>query len=205
MIDLQSVKYGNLTAISRSDRVSGPHYYWLCRCDCGSIIEVLACNLRSGNTQSCGKCIRPSNDVPDHLRFEMFQRFGYLFISDDLPVIKPRVGLSYFVRCACGKGRGATGFYVAASRLLSGQSWSCGDCLKNNKPWQEWYSRYTVPILVRSDYQAGTLGNLLVNQDRGFMSCKSDRRLILEVNPYAVEKLKELPWYHGMLDGGYIK
>lgn len=27
---------------------------WLCQCDCGKIIRVYGCNLRSGNSQSCG-------------------------------------------------------------------------------------------------------------------------------------------------------
>ena len=30
---------------------------WRCKCDCGNVVEVLASNLKSCNTQSCG-CYR---------------------------------------------------------------------------------------------------------------------------------------------------
>lgn len=56
MIDLTGARSGRLTAISRepsTDRRSR----WLCRCDCGSELVVLAQSLRDGNTRSCG-CLR---------------------------------------------------------------------------------------------------------------------------------------------------
>lgn len=55
-IDRTGKRYGRLT-VQWLARVSGRHTYWSCRCDCGSIVEVSACHLSSGSTQSCG-CLR---------------------------------------------------------------------------------------------------------------------------------------------------
>lgn len=46
--DLTGQKFGRLTAI-RYDPGK-----WLCRCDCGGSVRVLAANLKKGNSTSCG-------------------------------------------------------------------------------------------------------------------------------------------------------
>jgi hypothetical protein len=46
-------KYGMLTVIRRAYK-PGKNAYWLCECECGKEVEVSACNLRSGNSKSCG-------------------------------------------------------------------------------------------------------------------------------------------------------
>lgn len=48
-IDIQGQRFGKLTVLKRLDDGK-----WLCRCDCGNIKAVLASNLRSGGTSSCG-------------------------------------------------------------------------------------------------------------------------------------------------------
>jgi len=48
-IDLTGQKFGELTV----DKYMGQSK-WLCRCDCGKEKIVLCCNLRNGNTKSCG-------------------------------------------------------------------------------------------------------------------------------------------------------
>jgi hypothetical protein len=45
-------RYGRLTVI----REDGYPAY-LCRCDCGNLVRVVAHNLRGGNTKSCG-CLK---------------------------------------------------------------------------------------------------------------------------------------------------
>ena len=51
-------RFGKLTVQKRSDKKGADGaLYWVCECDCGSILEVRACNLRrtDGNqTVSCG-------------------------------------------------------------------------------------------------------------------------------------------------------
>lgn len=51
-------KYGLLTVLERSSKNGGKSgIFWKCKCDCGTIIDVLGCNLRNGHTISCG-CIK---------------------------------------------------------------------------------------------------------------------------------------------------
>lgn len=56
--NLEGNRYGRLVVIERiQDRVqlNGRHrIVWLCRCDCGSLVEVLGDNLKKGVSQSCG-------------------------------------------------------------------------------------------------------------------------------------------------------
>lgn len=54
LIDLIGYRSGRLFVIQR---VHDQRYYrahWLCKCDCGGKIIVLAYNLKNGHTQSCG-------------------------------------------------------------------------------------------------------------------------------------------------------
>lgn len=48
MINLVGQKFGKLTVV----KYSKP--YWICKCDCGNIVNVLSQNLRNGSTTSCG-------------------------------------------------------------------------------------------------------------------------------------------------------
>jgi hypothetical protein len=58
LIDITGKKFGRLTVIKRN----GIHKFpsgqtrpiWLCRCECGKEINVLARNLMTNNTTSCG-------------------------------------------------------------------------------------------------------------------------------------------------------
>lgn len=57
-IDLTNQKFGRLLVIEKSDPLTQRNgkllIRWRCRCDCGSDVQVLGQNLRSGSTQSCG-------------------------------------------------------------------------------------------------------------------------------------------------------
>lgn len=68
-IDLTGKKFGRLTVLERTDDLiqpSGQHKtQWLCKCDCGNLITVQGCNLKSEHTQSCG-CY--SQDYPSHTK-----------------------------------------------------------------------------------------------------------------------------------------
>lgn len=52
-IDLTGQRFGLLVVDSMS-RTTGGRSFWFCTCDCGGVKEVLATNLRSGATISCG-------------------------------------------------------------------------------------------------------------------------------------------------------
>lgn len=55
--DLTGKKFGRLTAIKKLRERKDTSIIWLCLCDCGEEVKVKACNLKSGNTKSCG-CLR---------------------------------------------------------------------------------------------------------------------------------------------------
>lgn len=50
-------RYGMLVVVARVQDGPRRQVRFLCRCDCGSEIEVLAASLRTGKTRSCG-CLR---------------------------------------------------------------------------------------------------------------------------------------------------
>lgn len=54
--DIQGNKYGRLTVISFVG-TKNKKARWLCKCDCGNIVEVYGVDLRGANTKSCG-CLR---------------------------------------------------------------------------------------------------------------------------------------------------
>lgn len=56
-------KFGLLTVIGQY-----PDSYWECRCECGAVTAVLAGNLKSGNTKSCGRHYPDGSLVPDNVR-----------------------------------------------------------------------------------------------------------------------------------------
>lgn len=49
-------KYGRLLVLGVTDQsvTDGRHGYYLCRCDCGNIVDVQAYRLLHGHTVSCG-------------------------------------------------------------------------------------------------------------------------------------------------------
>ncbi len=51
--DIAGTIFGRLTAVSIG-RQSSLGWYWHCRCECGSEIEVLGARLRNGSKKSCG-------------------------------------------------------------------------------------------------------------------------------------------------------
>lgn len=52
--DLTGVRFGRFVVIDRGVSVASRRTYWHCVCDCGKAKSVLAQNLKSGHTVSCG-------------------------------------------------------------------------------------------------------------------------------------------------------
>lgn len=58
VIDLTGMRFGRLVVLYRCENKNGGRFpAWTCVCDCGNIVDILGCNLRTGNTKSCG-CYR---------------------------------------------------------------------------------------------------------------------------------------------------
>lgn len=60
-IDLTDRQFGRVTVVKRVGSVSYPcgqtQAQFLCKCECGKEFLALGCNLRNGNTKSCG-CLK---------------------------------------------------------------------------------------------------------------------------------------------------
>jgi hypothetical protein len=56
-LDRTGMRYGRLKAISHQGKDSRGKHLWLCQCDCGNEKVVVADNLSSGKSNSCG-CLK---------------------------------------------------------------------------------------------------------------------------------------------------
>ena len=60
-VDLTGKKFGRLTVVSKVNRECGKSL-WLCKCECGNVVNVTANRLKSGNTRSCG-CLKRDTTI----------------------------------------------------------------------------------------------------------------------------------------------
>ena len=116
--DITGERFGRLLAVGRTHNI-GKYTAWLCECDCGNITSVIAWDLLSGHTRSCG-CLRKGVDGKDLTG----QRFGRLL------AVKPtdkRAGGSivWELKCDCGNIA-----HISTRNLRNGDTRSCG-CLKD--------------------------------------------------------------------------
>lgn len=117
-IDHTNERFGRLVAIQH---LSGGKY--LCKCDCGNIVEVETTNLTSGNTQSCG-CLQKDRTSEALLKSLIGQRFGKLVVIEKAD--NNKFGhVCWKCQCDCG---GIT--IVDATNLRNGNTSSCG-CIKS--------------------------------------------------------------------------
>lgn len=57
--DLSGKKFGKIKVLNRIENKiykNRSFVQYKCQCECGRYLNVIGCNLSSGNTQSCGKC-----------------------------------------------------------------------------------------------------------------------------------------------------
>ena len=119
LIDETGNRYGLLTVLYRGPNSKDGRVQWHCKCDCGNEIDVIAKNLRSGNTKSCG-CYKRNN--PGMRKNLTGQRFGKLIVLGD-PQPGNR-GTIWKCKCDCGNI-----CYKVSTDLIHGHTKSCG-CLK---------------------------------------------------------------------------
>ncbi len=126
--DLTDQRFGRLVVIKQNGTDKWSNAIWICLCDCGKTVEILARYIkRRGDVKyakSCG-CLR--REVKDLM---ISQRFGRLV------VIKQNENdkwgkTSWLCLCDCGKTVG-----VLPRSLRSGSTKSCG-CLRRELNWQD--------------------------------------------------------------------
>lgn len=115
-IDLVGHCFGRLVVLSRSTTSAK----WVCRCDCGNLVEVTTTHLKTGHTKSCG-CLQ--KDIASEVRGINLngQRFGFLTV-EGLDIEKSTSEKKYWIcQCDCGNR-----ISVSTGDLRSGNTQSCG-------------------------------------------------------------------------------
>lgn len=132
-------KFGSLVVLQQAPKDPNKKdraYYYICKCDCGNITTVSGCNLRKGNTKSCG-CLQKKVTSLIRTKDITNQRFGKL-------VAKKIVGTAsnghniWLCNCDCGNTK-----EVIIDNLTRGLVHSCG-CLKQS------YATLYIEQLLRS-------------------------------------------------------
>ena len=115
-IDLTGKRFGKWTVLKRvqNDKHRIPKF--LCKCDCGTLKEVLSFTLRNGSSTNCGCYIYEKKQKL------IGQRFGRWTIIKRVENNKYNQ-IRYLCQCDCGNIR-----VVYLGQLKSGRSKSCG-CL----------------------------------------------------------------------------
>lgn len=118
-VDLTGQQFGELTVISLDKKRNNEKgARWICQCNCGNTISVLASRLKSGQTRSCG-CLKRKET-----KRERIDLTGRTIGSwEVLRIDKDRIGQGryYICQCKCGTIKSVSG-----SSLKNGLSKSCG-------------------------------------------------------------------------------
>lgn len=120
--DLINCKFGKLTVIQNLQKTDkSRHNIWLCKCDCGTILEVSSDRLVTGNTSSCG-CMRSKGE----------EKIGQLLQYLNLPYIKEKT----FETCRnpLSNGTPRFDFYVNDEYLIEYDGIQHFQ-VKNDNPW----------------------------------------------------------------------
>lgn len=125
--DLTGQKFGRLTVIEYTNqRNKRGNVLWLCKCECGNIIEVSSSRLISGDKKSCG-CLYKENINYIH-KFENLcnKKFNHLTV---LEYAYTKNGKNYWkCRCDCGNI-----VYITTSRIKQNKSCGCLKYVNQNK------------------------------------------------------------------------
>lgn len=62
LVDLTGKRFGMLTVLRRADYNKGKNVVWVCKCDCGNVVDKVGNYLKTGDTLSCG-CFKKQNDL----------------------------------------------------------------------------------------------------------------------------------------------
>lgn len=117
-IDLTGKRFGKWLVLKRVANSKNNSPKFLCKCDCGTIKEVLSFTLRNGNSTNCGCYIYEKN------KKLIGQKFGRWTIIKRVENDKYNQ-IRYLCQCDCGNTN-----IVHLGQLKSGHSKSCG-CLSN--------------------------------------------------------------------------
>lgn len=122
--DLTGKTYNRLTVLFRVKNNGATHgAKWRCLCSCGNVIDVLASNLKTGHTLSCG-CLQKEKTSKTQLINEIGNKYGRLTVlKQDKDYISKngRHRIQWICQCDCGKIVSVDG-----TSLRKGSTQSCG-------------------------------------------------------------------------------
>ena len=117
--DLTGKKFCRLTVLGRSETSSR---LWVCKCDCGNVVEVSTHALNAGSTKSCGCFHRESASNRRKVDIKG-QRFNRLIAIE--PVYSNRDGYTWLFKCDCGNFK-----EIRNADVVNGKIKSCGCLLR---------------------------------------------------------------------------
>ena len=167
--DLTGNRYGRLVVIKRDtkDYHDKKGSRWICKCDCGQEVSVLAGRLKSGQKKSCG-CMKyvGNSTKPTDLSG---QKIGLWTVLSKDESYKGK-GTHYKCQCECGTIK-----TISADALKRGVSRSCGcarSIPKEDLTGQH-FGKLTVLGIDKEKYRQGI-----------FWLCKCDCGNIVSINHY---------------------
>jgi len=120
-INLFGKKFNKLTPIKYIGRIGDKCFVWECLCDCGKIIQVPACRLKSGHNKSCG-CWKSQYNSKVGMEHE------WAVILEKSPLKKQRSNCYYLIKCKiCGELS-----HKNSSKLVDKKYKSCGCVTKRD-------------------------------------------------------------------------
>lgn len=131
-IDLTGKQFGKLSVLKLDESYAKEHNlkkqnrkYWLCQCSCGNLKTIAGDSLTKENgTHSCGCLSKEKANLK--IKDLTNQRFNRLIAIEPT---KMRYQGHVIWKCLCDCGNEC---YVEGSKLLSGNTQSCGCLLKEN-------------------------------------------------------------------------
>ena len=123
IINLIGKRFGRLVVLNREAN-KGIQPTWRCICDCGNEVVVQGCNLRDGDTRSCG-CYMRDRSTEANLINIVGNRYNYLTVISRAK----NVGKEPAWNCLCDCGNMTV---VTGSNLKSENIISCG-CANRSK------------------------------------------------------------------------
>ena len=123
IIDLTGKRFGRLIVLNREAN-KGEQPTWKCLCDCGNIIITQGCNLRDGQTRSCG-CYVKDRNRETHLIDITGNKYNYLTVISRAENIGKEPAWNCL--CDCGNMKIVTGSNLKAESVIS-----CG-CVNRSK------------------------------------------------------------------------
>lgn len=125
--DLTGKRFNKLVVKKFTGTNDSAQAMWLCICDCGNQKTVSNSHLRTGNTKSCGKCIKRKGALPKDITGK---KFGKLTAVKNTGVKKHSTYL-WECLCDCGNTR-----LVNIRYLKNGLVTACGGNMKCKKSIQ---------------------------------------------------------------------